>query len=238
MYSKSTGLVGKGKWGKILQKKIQTNSNLIFTANSKSKYFSKISQLDWIFIATPDATHYKIVNKCLDKKINIFCEKPLTKTYAQSLKLFEKAKKNKVKLYVDQIQCFLNKKVKINKNNYITRQKKGYGNAKNLLFRFAYHDFYFLYDNLKNKKIKNIKIINIKGNLKFKINFEKISILFHYNLNSEKRIHKINSTNLITKKDILSKMIKDVLNEKVDFEDNKNKSLFANKLIDKVIKKI
>ena len=238
MYSKSTGLVGKGKWGKILQKKIQTNSNLIFTANSKSKYFSKISQLDWIFIATPDATHYKIVNKCLDKKINVFCEKPLTKTYIQSLKLFKKAKKNKVKLYVDQIQCFLNKKVKINKNNYITRQKKGYGNAKNLLFRFAYHDFYFLYDNLKNKKIKNIKIINIKGNLKFKINFEKISILFHYNLNSEKRIHKINSTNLITKKDILSKMIKDVLNEKVDFEDNKNKSLFANKLIDKVIKKI
>ena len=33
-------------------------------------------------------------------------------------------------------------------------------------------------------------------------------------------------------------MIKDVLNEKVDFDDNKNKSLFANKLIDKVIKKI
>ena len=69
MHSKSTGLVGNGKWGKILQKKIQTNSNLIFTANSKSKYFSKISQLDWIFIATPDATHYKIVNKCLDKKM-------------------------------------------------------------------------------------------------------------------------------------------------------------------------
>ena len=238
MHFKSTGLVGNGKWGKILKEKIKTNSNLIFTANSKSKYFKKITQLDWIFIATPDSTHYKIVNKCLDKKINIFCEKPLTKTYSQSLKLFEKAKKNKVNLYVDQIQCFVNKKVKINKNNYITRQKKGYGNIKNLLFRFAYHDFYFLYDNLKNKKIKNIKIINIRDNLKFKINFEKVSILFHYNLNSEKRIHKINSTNFITKKDILSKMIKDVLNEKVDFEDNKNKSLFANKLIDKIIKKI
>jgi len=238
MHYKSTGLVGNGKWGKILKKKIQSNSNLIFTANSKSKYFNKINQLDWIFIATPDATHYKIVNKCLGKKINIFCEKPLTKTYAQSLKLFKKAKKNKVKLYVDQIQCFLNKRIRLNKNNYITRQKKGHGNIKNLLFRFAYHDFYFLYNNLKNKKIKNIKIISTKNNLKFNINFEKISILFHYNLNSERRIHKINSTNLITKKDILSKMIKDVLNEKVDFEDNKNKSLFANKLIDKIIKKI
>ena len=64
------------------------------------------------------------------------------------------------------------------------------------------------------------------------------NLIINYNLNSERRIHKINSTNFITKKDILSKMIKDVLNEKVDFEDNKNKSLFANKLIDKVIKKI
>ena len=110
MHFKSTGLVGNGKWGKILKKKIKTNSNLIFTANSKSKYFKKISQIDWIFIATPDSTHYKIVNKCLDKKINIFCEKPLTKTYSQSLKLFEKAKKNQIRLYVDQIQCFLKKK--------------------------------------------------------------------------------------------------------------------------------
>ena len=174
----------------------------------------------------------------MDKKINIFCEKPLTKTYSQSLKLFEKAKKNQIRLCVDQIQCFLKKKIKLNKNNYITRQKKGYGSIKNLLFRFAYHDFYFLYDYLKNKKIKNIEIINVKDNLKFKINFEKISILFYYNLNSEKRIHKINSTNLITKKDILSKMIKDVLSEKVDFEDNKNRSLFANKLIDEIVKKL
>ena len=71
MYSKSTGLVGIGKWGKILQKKIQENSNLIFTANSKSNYLKKISQLNWIFIATPDATHYRIVNKCLNKnKLN------------------------------------------------------------------------------------------------------------------------------------------------------------------------
>ena len=133
---------------------------------------------------------------------------------------------------------FFKKKIKLNKNNYITRQKKGYGSIKNLLFRFAYHDFYFLYDYLKNKKIKNIEIINVKDDLKFKINFEKISILFYYNLNSKKRIHKINSTNLITKKDILSKMIKDVLSEKVDFEDNKNRSLFANKLIDKIVKKL
>jgi|TARA_B110000967_G_scaffold41907_1_gene41816 hypothetical protein len=238
MHFKSTGLVGKGKWGKILQEKINANSKLCFTANSRSKYFDKLDEIDWVFIATPDSTHYKIVNKCIEKKINIFCEKPLTKTYSQSLRLFEKAKKNKILLYVDEIQSFLNKKIELKKKNYIIRRKKGTGDPKSLLFRFAYHDFYFLYDKLKKEKINNIKIINVKDNLEFEIIFGKKTFSFYYDLNVEKKIHKFNSVNLITKKDILSKMIKDVLNEKVNFENNKNKSLFANKIIDKIIKKL
>ena len=139
---------------------------------------------------------------------------------------------------MEEIQSFLKKKIKIKKYNYITRQKKGFGNPKDLLFRFAYHDFYYLYEKVKNDKISNIKIINIKDCLEFKIDFGKKTFHFYYSLNSEKRIHSFNSINLLTKKDILSKMIKDVLNEKVDFKNNKNKSLFANKLIDKIIKKI
>tara|TARA_B100000780_G_scaffold238267_1_gene179677 strand:+ start:3048 stop:3764 length:717 start_codon:yes stop_codon:yes gene_type:complete len=238
MHFKSTGLVGKGKWGKILQEKINANSKLCFTANSKSKYLDKLDEIDWVFIATPDSTHYKIVNKCIEKKINIFCEKPLTKTYSQSLRLFEKAKKNKILLYVDEIQSFLNKKIELKKKNYIIRRKKGTGDPKSLLFRFAYHDFYFLYDKLKKEKINNIKIINVKDNLEFEIIFGKKTFSFYYDLNVEKKIHKFNSVNLITRKDILSKMIKDVLNEKVNFENNKNKSLFANKIIDKIIKKL
>ncbi len=65
---KKTGLIGIGKWGKILESKIRKNSNLIFTANSKTKYESKLNKIDWIFIATPDATHNAIVNKCIKKK--------------------------------------------------------------------------------------------------------------------------------------------------------------------------
>ena len=238
MHSKSTGLVGNGKWGKIIKKKISSISKLHFVANSKSKYFNKLDNIDWIFIATPDHTHFNIVNRCIEKKVNIFCEKPLTKNYIQSLKLFQKAKKNKILLYVDEIQSFLKKKIKIKKYNYITRQKKSFGNPKDLLFRFAYHDFYYLYEKVKRDKISNIKILNIKDCLEFKIDFGKKSFHFFYSLNSEKKIHRFNSINLLTKKDILSKMIKDVLNEKVDFKNNKNKSLFANKLIDKIIKKI
>tara|TARA_B110000503_G_C7137544_1_gene409482 strand:- start:56 stop:772 length:717 start_codon:yes stop_codon:yes gene_type:complete len=238
MHFKSTGLIGKGEWGKILQKKLNRISKLRFTANSKSKYLTKLDKIDWVFISTPDSTHYGIVNKCIEKKINIFCEKPLTRSYSQSLKLFKKAKKNNVLLYVDDVQSFLKKKIKLKRYNYIVRQKNGLGNPKDLLFRFAYHDFYFLYEKLKKDRISNIKIINIKNRLEFKINFGNKTFFFHYSLNSKKKIHKINSISLITKKDVLIKMIKNVLIEKVDFKNNKNKSLFANKIIDRIIKKI
>ena len=238
MLSKTTGLIGKGKWGKILKKKISAVSKLYFVANSKSKYSSKLDKIDWVFIATPDKTHYNIVNKCIEKKINIFCEKPLTRNYSQSLKLFQKAKKNNVLLYVDEIQSFLNNKIKLKKYNYIVRQKKGIGSPKDLLFRFAYHDFYFLYEKLKKESISNIKIIDIKKSLEFEIKFGNKMFFFHYDLNSKKKVHRFNSVNLITKKDVLSKMIKDVLNEKVDFTNNKSKSLFANKIIEKIIQKI
>ena len=71
-----------------------------------------------------------------------------------------------------------------------------------------------------------------------KLNLEIKCFFFHYDLNSKKKVHRFNSVNLITKKDVLSKMIKDVLNEKVDFTNNKSKSLFANKIIEKIIQKI
>ena len=234
MQLKSTGLIGVGKWGKILKGKIEKHSRLLFSANSKSKYQNKLKKLEWVFIATPDSTHKKIVNKCLKEKINIFCEKPLTRSYLESSKLFLKAQKLDVKLFVDEIQSYTNKKIKLKKINYISRKKNGYGKPKDLLYRSGYHDFYFLYDQLYNKKIKKIKILDSNKDLKFYLKYKNLILNFDYSLNSIKKIHSINKTNLITKKDILSKMIIDVINKKVDFNKNKKKSLFANKLIDKI----
>ena len=48
----------------------------------------------------------------------------------------------------------------------------------------------------------------------------------------------INDISFITKKDLLNIMIKKVLLEKVNFTKNKNQSLFANQLIDKIRKKL
>lgn len=233
------GLIGTGKWGSIIKQKLKKNSKLLFTADSQTFYLDKLKFIDWVFVATPDRTHFSLVKKMIKQKKNIFCEKPLTLNYRNSKILFNLASKNNTKLYVDDIQSFHPKKVKLSKNNYITRQKKGSGNSKYLLYRFAYHDFYYLYEYLKNKKLKSIKIEDKKENLKFKLIYDDLTIFnFYYSLNSEKKIHMINHKSLLTKKDLLDIMIKAVFKNKVNFVKNQKQSLFANQLIDKIRKKL
>ena len=237
MFKPNVGLIGIGKWGNILREKLKKHSNLIFTANSKTNYKKRIKQVDWIFVATPDKTHFKIIKELLNYNKNIFCEKPLTLSYKQSKELYKLAKTKKVKLYVDDIQTFYQKKIVLKKDNFIERKKKGIGDPKNLLYRFAYHDFYFLENKLKSK-IKSIIIKDVKKNLQFQINYyNNLSFNFDYSLNSEKKVHRINNTNFITKRDLLSCMIYKVLKNKVNFEKNMRISLFSNRLIDKITKK-
>ena len=94
MFKSKVGLIGVGKWGSILKKKLKKNSNLLFSANSKANYNSKLKSVDWVFIATPDKTHFQIAKKII-KKINIFCEKPLTLNHKKSKFLFNLSKKIK-----------------------------------------------------------------------------------------------------------------------------------------------
>ncbi len=239
MHKPKTGLIGTGKWGSIIKQKLEKNSKLLFTANSQTLFLDKLKFIDWVFVATPDKTHFSLVKKMIKQKKNIFCEKPLTLNYKKSKLLFNIAIKNKTKLYVDNIQSFHTKKIKLFKNNYITRQKKGSGDSKYLLYRFAYHDFYYLYDCLKNKKLRSIKIEDKKKNLKFKLTYNDLSTFnFYYSLNAEQKIHMINNKSFLTKKDLLNTMIKAVLNNKVNFVKNQKQSLFANQLIDKIQKKL
>lgn len=238
MFRPRVGLIGTGKWGSILKEKLIKNSNLIFFANSKSNYKKKINEVDWVFVATPDKTHFKIVKNLLNLKKNVFCEKPLSLNFKSSKYLFDLAKKKGVKLYVDDIQTFFKKKINFKKDNIIIRKKLGKDNPKNLLYRFAYHDFYFLENKIKIRKIKSIEILDIYRDLKFNIILKDNSIFrFFYSLNSQDKIHKINNTNFTTKKDLLTIMIKKVLKKNVNFKNNMKISLFSNKMIDKIQKK-
>ena len=232
------GLIGYGKWGKILYNKLKNICDLKFICTSKDDYESKLKDVEWVVIATPNDTHYNIVRNCILNKKNIFCEKPLTPTTKQSKMLFDYAEMMGVKLYVNDIQNYRNYNFPFNKNNLVERRKNGGGNIKEVLYRLTYHDIYTLYDYIKDFQIKSIHPINLDNKLQFKVNFNDFQIEFIYDINHNKKEHFINGVNLQGNDDILTKMLQLVLDEKVDFQHNKKITLYTNNLIEKISKKL
>ena len=211
----NVGLVGKGYWGKILLSKLEKIGNVKFVCDSKNNYKDKLNLVDWVFIATPNDTHFNIVKYCLQHKKNVFCEKPLTPTYEQSKKLFNLAEEYGVKLYVNDVFNYREERKNI-KN--ITKPIKVTWNkiSNNTLYDLMYHDLYLLWPYWEYSN----------------------DIEFNYG-ETDDRIHKINDinfTNTENSNDALFDMVKEVLYGKPDYEYNKTISLMCNKIIDNNIK--
>lgn len=234
------GLIGYGTWGKILYKKLEKFCDVKFTCRSKDTYLDKLDGVDWVVVATPNDTHYEIVNNCLLYGKNVFCEKPLTPTEEESESLFNIAKIKNVKLYVNDVQNFRDVKWDLLKNNLIERKKKdkfnhSYYENKDLLYRLAYHDIYYLYEYIKNSKVEDIISIDVDNKLQFKVKFNDVNVEFDYDTNYEhERMHRINGVNLAGdgSDDPLLYMLEKVLNGNINFEYNKEISLFTNRFID------
>ena len=231
---KKVGLIGYGKWGKTLHKKISKFCDVKFICTSKDDYIWRLENVDWVIVATPDNTHYEIVKKCLWFGKNVFCEKPLTTTYEQSEKLYRLAKSRNVKLYVDDIQNYRNYNFDISDNNKIVRKKSGGGNLKDVLYRLTYHDIYTLYPFIKDLEFKGVDIFQKTDKLFFNVSFDNKYFEFLYDINSDEKEHTINGYDLTGQDDILTLMLTRVLKEEVDFEYNKKISLFTNEIIDKI----
>ena len=122
--------------------------------------------------------------------------------------------------------------------NLVDRRKSGGGDIKNILYILTYHDIYILYEHIKNSEIEDVILIDNKNKLHFKVKFNDITIEFLYDLNYEKIEHYINVCSLRGKDDILFKMLLGVFNEEVDFEYNKEISLFTNRFIDTLNSKL
>jgi hypothetical protein len=234
---KKIGVIGCGNWGVKVIKILKKISSVEFVCDSKSNLKKlSLSKIDWIFILTPDNTHYNLVKFFLNKKCNVFCEKPLSRNYAKSLKLFELSKKNNKKLYVDDIENFKKKKIKTHSKKYsIFRAKKDNGSSRSLIYRLAYHDMYLMYNFLKNEK----KILISKQFKKKKLEFTilgKKSYYFKYSINDPKKCHLINKVNFLDfHNNPLEDMLKAIINNKVDFKKNKKITLFANQMIEKIM---
>jgi hypothetical protein len=231
-------LIGYGKWGKVLFSNLKTISKNIFLIKKKSKLkFTK--GLDWIFISTQDKYHYKIAKFYLNKKVNVFCEKPITRNLQQTKSLFDIAKKNKIQLIENQYYSFFETKIKLQKNkvNYIYRQKRRENTSmRDVLYVLTYHDLLLLYDKVSNANKNIIKFEKFLNNeLVFTIDFtSKLKIQFQYNLNKLKKKHIINKISISSKKNILLKYVKDVLDGKINTLENKKKSLFIIKILNKI----
>ena len=74
-------VIGLGKWGKkVLNsiKKIKKIKSIQIVKNRRDKTKVNLNNLNWVFVTTPTNNHYSTVKKYLKKKVNVFCEKPLT----------------------------------------------------------------------------------------------------------------------------------------------------------------
>jgi len=241
MIKKKVGVIGCGKWGRLIINELKKISTIKFIYNSKNNLKQFDNNIDWIFILTPNKTHYQIVSFFLKKKINVFCEKPLTLTSNKAIKLVNLAKSNGVKLYIDDIENFKKKNIILNEGiNSIIRTKKDFGTSISLLERLAYHDLYLL-----RKKLIYKKIVSITGKKKIKsINFKIIlqnntTFNFYYDINSKIRKHLINKINFEKfKNNPISDMLKFVLYKKANFKKNNLDAIFCIMVIKKIIKNI
>ena len=238
MKKKKILVCGKGKWGKKVIFELKKVSNITRILDSKTKYKNiNLSNIDWVFILSPNNTHYKLVNFFLNKKMNVFCEKPLCLTLKQTVFLINKARKNKCKLYISDIENY--KQKKINRSNFfnITRKKLVTDKDKEILNRLTYHDIYLLKNFLE--PLNKLKIIQKKKKFSLEILMKKknMQFFFSYDINSNIKKHTINNVNFRKfRGNPLNKMIVKVLNNKVNFYRNQNTALFCIKLIKKLKK--
>tara|TARA_B110000211_G_scaffold132244_1_gene151765 strand:- start:1245 stop:3029 length:1785 start_codon:yes stop_codon:yes gene_type:complete len=243
------GLIGYGYWGKILLPRLKKFGKVEFICTSKDTYEDKLKNVDWVVVATPSQTHYQIVKNCLNNGVNVFCEKSLTLDYAQSLELYEIAKQNNAKLYVNDVFMFrkqideIKKSIEFTKTFDVKWLKKGrsdYGKfIMSNLYNLAWHDFYILY-NIIGDEVYDIESIEIKDHLSFSLKIKDKKINFLYDRLQNQNHHSINKIDLMHNgddSDALNLMFDYVFNNN-DYSENRNHSLFAAKLIDELREKL
>ena len=98
---KKVCLIGYGKWGQKIYKKTNKIFDYKYVLRKKNSLKKKyLDNVDWVIVASPNKTHFKIVKKCLLNKKNVFCEKPLALNLKDTKILYQLAMKNKVDLVV------------------------------------------------------------------------------------------------------------------------------------------
>jgi len=184
-----TGLVGNGRWGKKIKKKLLELGHSVKIVKRKENLLEKLSNCNIIFVATPDDTHYEILKKIAILRKRTFCEKPLSRRI-KDIKIFKYFKKNK--LYISDISNFYPNIILRKKNFFIRKKfefmKKNFSTKRyDLLYKFAFHDFAYIYKKIGPLNFKKIKILESKKNLIFSLVGKKMTFEFFYDTSSKKK---------------------------------------------------
>jgi len=223
------GQIGNGKFGrKIISKlNMMDNVKVMWVCNSKDDWWTNVIDLDWVIIATPNEFHYEQAKHFLQKGINVFCEKPGTLSSKSLEHLYYFAKTNKAKLYVDDVLSHQDTDPNIRNFCY----KKWGQSGSNIIDRIAYHHFYLIYDQIGYQsckiKINNNSILNKQFQLIYELDNETIKYDFDYNL--QWYGEKVDSVKY-EDDDALFQMLRNVFNETINFDSNRNRSIFATDL--------
>lgn len=238
------GIVGKGDFGNKIYSKLADKYDIIFFTGREMDINHDI---DWVVIASSNESHYTIVKHFLQRGVNTFCEKPLTLTYNETLELVEYARKNNVKLYIDDVfryrkeyRDYKNSNIDIPSSIRATWFK--FGSFKdNVYNNLTYHDLYLVADLIPDCTIQNIEYGENRINKKeFKIIFPTTTVSFNYNRKSTsiKKTLQINTTVIdfsIPTNDALAEMLDSVFSDEVDFEYNQNLALKAQQVLDTLL---
>lgn len=215
---KYVNVIGKGNWYDKIAPHIRNNFYLV-----------SYSEADWVFVFSDISSHYDLVRQCIEDKKNVFCEKPLTLNYSSSLELFNLAKKNNVRLYVDDVFAWHGIELSGIRHFYWSKN-----NANSFLERLSYHHFYMIYYNYSSE-LNNLKINNIekKNDYSFNIKFQAgLQFSFDYSPKDES-CHVFNP--LIKTENAFEKMIQTIVNDDFqDFDRNNNAALFSVKIIEQL----
>jgi hypothetical protein len=180
-----TILVGNGYWGSKIYEKLLKVSNLLSVQSSKDYDPNLFEKADWVFVATPMSTHYKIVKDCLYRGVNVFVEKPFTSSLFDASELVSLAKERNKLLYIDNVFLhrdeLLSSSFLARKNIRFIWRKSGPFNDT-LINDLLYHDLYILISKIGYSPIEKLNIkINESNLFLAEFQYGELHVVIDYN---------------------------------------------------------
>lgn len=178
------GIIGRGYFGTKIYETIKDKHEIVFFTGRDLLINYDI---DWVVIASSNDSHYSLVKDFINRGINVFCEKPLTPNFSESIELFNLSKRMGVKLYVDDVFLYNDeyrlKKDVIRSSSELTFEWKKFGSFKdNIVNNLIYHDLYILVDLFGYNRIRDLQYLTNRINEKVLIfNYGSKKVTLKYN---------------------------------------------------------